>query len=484
MWGEIISIVFACAVMHANAALSISNTLGSHMVLQRAPYSNQVYGIADPSASIKVSFNAQAYQTTADSEGNWNVTIPPTPAGGPFSIDVASSSGETATLDDVLFGDVWLCGGQSNMQFTVIQAYNGSVEANNANNYPNIRLFSVGQGTLSSTPLTQLKTIDLPWSVSSNVTVGAAAWSHFSAVCWFFGKELYDRDNTVPIGLISSNWGGTYIEQWSSPLSLQECNSAPIPGVISSALYNAMIVPFLKTTILGAIWYQGESNSIAPNPANYDCQQQAMINDWRANWGYDFTFIITQLAPWVDATHSLVVAEIRALQMGALKLPKVGLATAIDLGDVNSPWTNIHPRNKQEVGRRLSLVADSIVYQRSDAWLGPIYKNWTTVMDGSTAIVNVSFHIEGNIGPLQVTETTCPDGVDSQCCSNFLFLFSDGTWWPSSTAKLVTEDTIQLYVPNVLKGESVTGVSYAWSIWPLVTIYSATTGLPAYPFIV
>lgn len=133
-------------------------------------------------------------------------------------------------LEDVYFGDVWLCGGQSNMQMTVNQAFNASEEIALADKYPEIRLFTVGQGNFSSHPVQTLSSITQPWSVASSKSINGNPWAYFSAVCWFFGKNLYDR-NKVPLGLISSNWGGTPVQAWSSPESLQRCKQA---GILSN----------------------------------------------------------------------------------------------------------------------------------------------------------------------------------------------------------------------------------------------------------
>lgn len=133
-------------------------------------------------------------------------------------------------LDDVYFGDVWLCGGQNNMQFTVNMAFNASQEIALANNYPHIRLFTwVGQGAISTQPQPPPKPTTQPWSVANATSINGQPWTHFSAVCWFYGKELYDRYK-VPIGLVSSNWGGTTVQAWTSPHTLEKCK--PFEGTI------------------------------------------------------------------------------------------------------------------------------------------------------------------------------------------------------------------------------------------------------------
>lgn len=163
------------------------------------------------------------------------------------------------------------------MQFTVAQLINATAEIALAANYPQIRIMTVGQGTASATPLPELATIAQNWSVASPSTVGAGNWSEFSAVCWLFGRDLQDSlkqltGAVVPIGLVSTNWGGTPVQYWSSPDALAKCNQSLAPavgdsmfgnvGLANSQLYNAMINPFLKMRTLGAIWYQGASGGV------------------------------------------------------------------------------------------------------------------------------------------------------------------------------------------------------------------------------
>jgi sialate O-acetylesterase len=179
--------------------------------------------------------------TTADSNGVWKQTLPPQPATlESTSIAINASTGETALLQNILFGDVYICGGQSNMQFSIAATTNHTAEALLANDYPHIRLFTVGQGTSSESPLQDLQTIQQEWSVANSTTVSNGGdYGPFSAVCWFFGRTIADGlDNQVPLGLISSNWGGTIVEDWSTTDGFYECNQ---PNEEQGTLYNAMI---------------------------------------------------------------------------------------------------------------------------------------------------------------------------------------------------------------------------------------------------
>ena len=231
----------------------LSRTLGNHMVLQAAPQKATVWGATTPGAVVTTTFDGVNWTATADQNGTWRQQLPPTPASSLQSrlLLFASSSGETAKLQDVLFGEVFVCGGQSNMEMAVPAVTNSSTEAQTANAYPHIRIFSVGHGTSSATPLLDLQTVWEPWQVASNTTIredfgpGHTLFSTFSAVCWFFGRSVADAlarraGAPVPVGLVSNNWGGTKLEVWTPPDAFGACGRT----VETAPMYNAMIVPY------------------------------------------------------------------------------------------------------------------------------------------------------------------------------------------------------------------------------------------------
>jgi sialate O-acetylesterase len=201
------------------------------MVLQRAPQHAIVWGYTNTSDTpITLTMNNKVYQTmssksSVDSGDTsiWSVTLDPQPEEGPFQVKVtrplANGTLETITLDDVLFGDVWICSGQSNMQFSVSGMFNASVEIQNANKYPKIRLFTVGY-IPSDIPEEELLAIPLKWSAASNVTVGSG---YTSAVCWLYGRMIHEDLGGRPMGLIHSSLGGTEIEFWTPPEVLKDC---------------------------------------------------------------------------------------------------------------------------------------------------------------------------------------------------------------------------------------------------------------------
>ena len=203
--------------------------------------------------------------------------LPTTEAGGPYTITADSQQYGVIVLTDIMFGNVWICGGQSNMAFTLSGVYNATDEIKKAANYSVIRLFTVTRN-ISDKPLQEFVDYSQHWVIASPDTV-----KDFSAVCWFFGRDLHDKLK-MPIGLISSNWGGTPIEAWSSAAALKYCpsdksNPSKVSGPNSrSVLWNAMINPLINLTISGVIWYQGEANR--DDPLQYNCTFPAMINDW------------------------------------------------------------------------------------------------------------------------------------------------------------------------------------------------------------
>lgn len=197
----------------ASAQLTFSNVFNSGMVLMRDTPS-VVWGFGNASIQVNTTFNGHTYAATVGSDGIWRQPLPSTPAGGPYSIAVAGSDGSSLALNNILFGDVYICSGQSNMQFTVDQGFNASAEAAAANDpkYSSIRVMTVGTSKASGSPLTQFHEVAQNWTAVSSAAIGAGNWSAFSAVCWFFARDVFDGLNgTVPLGMISSNWGGTVI---------------------------------------------------------------------------------------------------------------------------------------------------------------------------------------------------------------------------------------------------------------------------------
>ena len=204
------------------------------MVLQRAPQRAIVWGYGDSSTLTILRMNDKVYTTfsrsdpaNARGESIWSVTLDPVTAEGPFDINVqqklANGTLVTITIHDVLFGDVWICSGQSNMQMTVGMAFNATEEIANAGKFPKIRLFTAAL-VESVVPVEELLGIVLNWSAASPQSVGGPEWSYISATCWYYGRQIHQALGGRPIGLVATSWGGTPVEVWMPPKAFEECN--------------------------------------------------------------------------------------------------------------------------------------------------------------------------------------------------------------------------------------------------------------------
>jgi len=389
----------------ASADVKLPAVIGDNMVLQQNT-SASLWGWADAGEqiSVKASWRDSAVKTSVGQDGKWIVRVPTPKASGPHTISIKGNN--TIELKNVMLGEVWVCSGQSNMQWTVSNSNNPKEEIAAAT-YPKIRLFYVPR-TVALDPQDDCKA---DWQECSPETIPG-----FSAVAYFFGRTL-QRELDVPIGLIHSSWGGTPAESWTRREILNsddklvpivkrfEKNQADYPRLLAehkaklevwkvnaekakadgkeppkkprspgnpvnswtpSGLYNAMIVPLLNYTIQGAIWYQGESN--AGRAYQYQTLFPAMIENWRSDWKLgDFPFYFVQIAPYKGQ-----IPEIREAQLIALKkVPNSGMVVTTDIGNVN----DIHPRNKQDVGIRLALWALAKTYgENKVVCSGPIYR--------------------------------------------------------------------------------------------------------------
>ncbi len=372
-----LSLVFACLCtsLSALADVRLPKMFSDHAVLQR-DVKLIVWGWADPGERVTVKISKRSGQTTADQDGKWKVALSPLKAGGPFELVVAGKT--TNTVKDILVGDVWICSGQSNMEFGLGGADNAQAAIQAATNAA-IRLLHVTADQLAA-PAADIPNV---WEVCSPQTVPG-----FSAVGYFFGKAIHDQTG-VPIGLIESAWGGTAIEPWTPPESWKqtaELAKRDVPGDLSH-IYNGRIAPLAPYGVKGALWYQGESNG--GDDDIYYHKMSALINGWRQTWGelsekraktgvvpqYDLSFYFVQLAdfqgPNPNPEGGDGWAKIRMAQFKSLQIPKTGMAVAIDIGAAD----DIHPRNKEDVGIRLAQWALAKDYDKSRiVCSGPLYK--------------------------------------------------------------------------------------------------------------
>jgi sialate O-acetylesterase len=410
-----------------------------HMVLQQGA-NVPVWGHADPGETVTVSIGGQWARTQADGSGKWMVYLGNLPPGGPYELKLQGKN--NITLKDVLVGEVWVCSGQSNMEWSLAACKepreNKDFMASTANDH--IRLFQHKKVT-SGSPQSEIATDNnwKEWKVCGPTSAGG-----FSGVAYYFGRKL-QTDLKVPVGLIHTSWGGTPAEAWTTReflgntpelthyiadytknLEAFRNNSdqmkkdyeqrvkhweeaaakaraenkqvPPRPRMPSdpdkspnspSVLYNAMIHPLLPFAIKGAIWYQGESN--AGRAYEYRTLFPAMIQSWRAAWGYDFPFYFVQLAPWraiKDQPSESDWAELREAQLlTTQRLPRTGMAVITDTTNQATDQRDIHPQNKGPVGERLALAALQTTYGLPIVGASPVYDG-RVQFEGDRAIVH------------------------------------------------------------------------------------------------
>ena len=370
----VILFLFSIALVECNceaiADVRLPQVFGNHMVLQQG-VANPIWGFAEAGEQVTVTIGDAKEVATAGKDGRWLVKIAAPPVGGPYMVNIAGKN--SITLSDVLCGEVWICSGQSNMQWPVQRANDAPNEINLAN-YPKLRFFEV-ERRVAASPQTDCEG---EWLACSPQTVAG-----FSAVGYFFGREL-QKNLDVPVGLVQVAWGGTIAEAWMSRESLAGVEAfQPIveraakfnarqPNQATN-LYDGMLAPVMPLAMRGVIWYQGESN--VPRAEQYATLFPALIADWRRAWGQgDFPFLFVQLAPYrYGPKDPAECAELREAQLRTLSLKNTGMAVTMDIGNVK----DIHPRNKQEVGRRLALWALATTYSKEVPYSGPLYDSHT-----------------------------------------------------------------------------------------------------------
>ena len=366
------------------ANVTLPNIFGDNMVLQRNA-EVKIWGWASPKEEIKLtaSWNNQEYKVVANNQAQWELKIKTPEAGGPFTISIKGYN--EVVLKNILIGEVWVCAGQSNMEMSASWGIdNGEEEMKNATN-PNIRFFTVPKLT-ATTPQNNLLG---NWVESTPETM-----KNFSAIGYFFAKRLREDLKNMPIGLISSNWGGTPAEIWmpeevvqNDPVLLENAkklNEQKYGPRQPGRAYNAMIYPITGFKIAGTLWYQGESNV---GSLVYDKTLAALITSWRKVWQDEFPFYFVQIAPYKTGSNNFSNVTVRNSQRKILnEVPKTGMVLTSDISDT----IDIHPKNKKDVGIRLANLALAETYKvNSNLVNGPLFKN--IQIEKNKAIVSFYF---------------------------------------------------------------------------------------------
>jgi sialate O-acetylesterase len=472
------------------------SSLFSHNMIFQADKKVTIWGEGNPGQEVSISLSCDkptkmvAKKVTVDRSGQFRCTLPAQKSGGNWSLDFKTEN-DLFHFKNVTFGDVWLCSGESNMDMAVYKTLNAKREISSAQ-HPDIRLFKVDRNI----QLTPQENLNGQWETTAPETV-----KNFSAVAYYFAREL-QKDVQRPIGLIHSAFGGTQIKAW---MSLKTLEADPLfddiiktakqehddfaniqlkskkwgilrkentkqkkptsdlpkrptkPHCSASVVFNGMIHPLLNLKLNGCLWYQGESDS--RNPIVYASLLPAMIQQWRTDFQQpSLPFFNVQLANYkakskTPADHSW--ARIRDAQASIASLPEADYITAIDLGLEN----DFHPLNKQEVGRRLALLARARVYQQKTLYSGPRIAD-TKIEDNE---IHLSFEHVGS-------------GLELREGQSFAIAGQDKVFhWADAQVKNNVVILTQEQVKNPI------AVRYAWAMNPDSVLYNKE-GLPAPPF--
>jgi sialate O-acetylesterase len=493
------------------ADVKLPTPFSDHMVLQHNT-SVPVWGWADAGEKITVQLGKQTKTTTANADGKWMLKLDKIKAGGPYTITVSGKN--KIVINDVYAGEVWICSGQSNMDMTVAKedrywcgVFNEAAEVAAAD-YPLIRVFDT-DFTPNSSPQND---VIGKWEIVSPKTIG-----HLSAVAYFFARDV-QQQLKVPIGLITTSFGASTaeawvreealinepvtkslvdsfqkkmtkyltdtaaqtkykrdVEKWKADVEVAKAAGKPAPRGPrnpdpvrdqhnASVLWNGMVKPLVPYAIRGALWYQGESNS--PTAKIYRQIMETLINDWRKQWNQgDFPFLYVQLANIGKTYDSLPArggneAIKREAQLQNLSLPNTAMAVAIDNADPGD-MNNVHPKNKQDIGKRLALAAMATVYGEKIVYSGPVYDK---------------MKIEGNTIRLYFTHTGSGLYAKGDELKGFGIAGDDKKFvWANAK---INGNTIVVSSSEIGKPVA---VRYGWGNNPPISLYNKEN-LPASPF--
>ncbi|HNT35728.1 MAG TPA: sialate O-acetylesterase [bacterium] len=481
------------------AVVRLPKIFGDHMVLQRNA-TLPLWGWADAGEEIIVSIGEQRVTTTADSSGQWKVSLAALREPGPYSMTVTGAN-NSVQFSDILVGEVWFCSGQSNMEWQMNNINQADAEKAAAQ-FPNIRLFHVPKKAVSHPE----SDVDASWKACTPEEIPT-----FSAVAYFFGREIHEKVK-VPVGLINCSWGGTRIEPWTPPVGFdgirevadiltvvqqadsqhkQAVNEAlkqydqwlasaketfakgsdveappawpahPLSShVAPTSLYNGMVHPLVPFAIRGAIWYQGESNH--QEGLLYTWKMKALVEGWRKVWGQgDFPFYYVQLAPYRYQDPNFLPLIWEAQQKAMDVISKSGMAVVTDLVD---NVADIHPRNKKDVGKRLALWALKNEYGQSDLPAsGPVYQKME--IEG----YRIRLHFTSAEGGLKTR--------DGKPLDSFMIAGEDKQFVPAM-ADFEGENIISVASESIVQPVA---VRFGWNQEAMPNLINGA-GLPASPF--
>jgi sialate O-acetylesterase len=506
-------LLLAVNATQALAEVKLASPFTDHLVFQRDK-KVPVWGTAEPAEKVTVEFAGQKKSATADAGGRWRINLDSMPASDDSRTLTVTGSATAAPVkcDDILVGEVWLCSGQSNMDFTVAKTtrhyfagVTNEAEEVAAANYPRIRMFTGGWRT-SYEPQTN---VSGEWLLCTPENV-----REFSAIGYFFARNL-QKELKVPVGIITESFGASTAEAWTSREALAaepqlkalldkfdssvaayktnppdmtaamkawEDASAKAKAAGRTAprrpsngnpaqdqhnptvMYNGMIAPVIPYAIQGVLWYQGEAINGGSNGYKlYPLLQSTLIKDWRQRWGEgDFPFYICQLAalkPWPNRPDTWYNnSDVREAQATVLSLPNTGMAVTVDIGDP----VNIHPKDKLDVADRLTRIAMAKTYGRDIEYSGPVYD---------------SMKVEGNAIRLKFTHAATGLVAKGGELKTFVIAGKDGKFVPA-TAR-IDQGTIVVSSPEVADPAA---VRYAWDNYPEGCNLYNGDGLPAPPF--
>jgi sialate O-acetylesterase len=437
-----------------SADVKLSGIFGDGMVLQRDA-AVKVWGSASPGEKVRVSIAGKTVSGVAGADGRWLVELEPEKAGGPHEMKVGGAN--ELRLRDVWFGEVWLCSGQSNMQFPLSAASDGQSDVGKLSKL-DLRLFQVAE----KPSMQRADDVEGHWTACR-----ADDAQRLSAVAYFFMNDLHSALK-VPVGLIQSVLGGTPAEAWTDAVAMTaDAALAPSlqrpvrqPKSKAGALFNGMIAPLAPFTLKGVIWYQGESNTGLAQ--QYRLLFPLLIKSWRAAWSRDdLPFLFVQLpgcGPLAKEPGPSDWAEIREVQSQTLALAATGMAVAIDVGDVD-----LHPPRKREIGERLARVARARIYgEKKLVEQGPTFAHMS--IEGGAVTLRFD-HVEGGLKVAKGEKLTgfASAGQDQH------FVWADAR--VEGDKVIVKSAAVQAPV----------AVRYGWADNPTCNLYNGE-GLPAPPF--